>query len=74
MRMTFIKSRHIERFEENGRKGARYHKETAIDATSIMGKYANFNFGSQVIDKIELCALTVKDSDGRKQTIVSVKF
>lgn len=76
MRMTLIKSRHIKKVEDplSGRKTTIYLKETVIDATTILEKYANYNFGTQTITEIHLCFLLDKDEDGRKKKIYSVKF
>lgn len=58
----------------NGNGTPRYRIRKTIDATAILEKYKNYNFGSQEVNEILLSAMFEKDDDGFYKKIASVKF
>lgn len=63
MHMTLINTRYDKSFYN-----------TKFDATTILEKYTNYNFGGQEVNEILLSSMQAKDSDGFYKTIASVKF
>lgn len=54
------------------RRRGRTHK--TFDATALLEKYADYDFGSQEVKEILLSKMSEKDDDGFYKTIASVKF
>lgn len=79
LHMTLINTRYDKEEDEkdgNGNTTPRRHywKPKTFDATSILEKYADYNFGSQDVNEILLSSMREKDSDGFYKKIASVKF
>lgn len=74
IRMKLIKARYEMRFEANEVIRARSHKEAVFDASMIIEKYENYEFGSQEVNEIHLCCLASQDSDKDYKTIAFIQF
>lgn len=78
MHLTLINTRYDK--GESGKDGdglyraPRLRKRKTIDATTILEKYKNYDFGSQEVNEILLSAMSEKDDDGFYKKIGSVKF
>lgn len=79
MHMTLINTRYDKSPSDkdgNGnatpRRRPRNHK--TFDATSLLEKYAEYDFGCQEASEILLCAMSEKDDEGFYKKIASVKF
>lgn len=72
--MTLIKSQHKEKTQVNGHPTVRYHQKTFFDASSILEKFAEFEFGVQEVNEILLSSMLVKDDEGYYKEIASIKF
>lgn len=78
MHMTLINTRYDKgQKEKDGNGNAtprhRYREKKTFDATSILEKYADYDFGSQEVTEILLSSMSEKDSEGFYKTIASVK-
>lgn len=74
MHMTFIKSKYKEKSENNWRSGGRFPAKDFFNASSILERFADYDFGSQEVNEIQLSSMREKDDDGYYKTISSVKF
>lgn len=77
--MTLINTRYDKGPKEkdgnsNARPGRRHHAKKHFDATAILEKYKNYDFGSQEVDEIVLSSMSEMDSDGFYKKIASVTF
>lgn len=70
MHMTLINTR----YDKSSSCERSFHKPKTFDATTILDKYANYNFGEQEVNEILLSSMQAKDSDGFYKTIASIKF
>lgn len=78
LHMTLINTRFDkEKDEKDGNGNAmprRHRKPKTFDATTILEKYADYEFGSQEVTEILLSSMAESDSDGFYKTIASVQF
>lgn len=79
MHMTLINTSHDKGQTENdGHENAtprhRRWAHKTFDATALLEKYADYDFGSQEVKEILLSKMSEKNDDGFYKTIASVNF
>lgn len=74
IRVPLIKTKQKEWKEVNGRTVVHHLPKTFFDATPILEKYADYEFGSQEVNEILLSSMREKDDDGYYQKIASIEF
>lgn len=78
MHMTLINTKYSNKSEADGDDTATKHRQQKVksyfDARTIIERYGNYDFGSQLIDEIHLCQIHSVACDGFYQTTTSIKF